>query len=151
MSSRGEVSTELAILLDAIADRVDQGLALKKDVRALRRMARQAAGEDRAVKIKVHAGRGHPADGAAGVQLQMMMARAVMDHRATHGGTLAEAYRALNGKFGKHAAGEEKLRKAWQEMRHLLELDEADRNAQLLARMYKAEGLSVVVVPPRGN
>src|SRR5580765_5938448 len=100
MSSPGEIVPELAALLREIADRIDANASDPADSEALRRLARQAAGEDKRAKLKVHFGRGQAPHGAAGVNRRLAIARAIRAHKTEHGCSLDETYRALCGSFG---------------------------------------------------
>ena len=148
MTRGGKTVPQLASILREIAERVESGSATARDAEALRRLARQAAGEDRAHAIKVHpTRRGQQAKGATGVDQRFALACKVRDHRAKHGGTLDDAFRALNGTFG---VGPESIRKAWQEMRPLLDVTEKKRDLILSFKRLQATGYAVKVRLPKG-
>lgn len=148
MSGPGEIVPELAALLRDIADRIDGQTADASDGSLLRRLARQAAGEDKGCTLKVHFGRGQPRGGAPGVDRRLAMARAVKAYRDEHNCTLAEAYGALDD--GKFNVGVETLTKAWQEMRPLLEMSEDRRKLLLNFKRLEARGLAKIT-RARGN
>lgn len=142
MSNRGKIEPELAALLREIAGRIDRGEATTSDAARLERLASQAAGEDRDYSVKVHRTRGQQSKGSLGVDQRLELARLVKAHRAENGGTLGEAYEALNGTFH---AGPETIKKAWQKMGPLLDLDQKSRDAILYFQRLESRGLSVKV------
>jgi hypothetical protein len=70
------------------------------------------------------------------------MASAIKAHRAEHGCSLEVACEALGGRFWN--AGAETLRKAWQEMSPLLEMDQVARDALIAGKILEARGLAKV-------
>jgi hypothetical protein len=144
MSARGEIVPELAALLREIADRIDAKTADQDDSTTLRRLALQAAGDDKRFSLKVHRRRGGVPLGASGVDQRLAMARAVKAHRGEHGGSLDDAYQALSGKFG-NASGPDTIKNAWQKMGPLLNMSEQGRQAALFFLKLKAKGFDVKV------
>jgi hypothetical protein len=146
MSGSGEIIPELAELLRDIADRIDANAADQDDSTTLRRLALQAAGEDRGFSLKVHRRRrGGVPLGAAGVDRRLAMARAVKKYRDEHEGcTLDDAYRALAGELeGPLRRGAQSLKNAWQEMGPLLSMSEQARQAALFFLKLKARGFDI--------
>lgn len=144
MSKGGEIIPELADLLREIADRIDTKTANPSDSIALRKLARQAGGEDKRFSVKVHARRGQPPLGAEGVDRRFAMAQAVKAYRAEHGGSLNEAYRALKGDFPGGGQGEDTIKDAWQEMSPLFDMSAENRDLILFFKRLEARGLATV-------
>jgi len=144
MSNRGEIVPELAALIESIANRIETGEATAEDARRLRKLACQAAGLATDWELRVHKrGKGRPKAGAPGVRAKYELARKVANHRATHGLKLHKTYPEVTKIPG--TPGEESIKKAWQEMGGLTELDRKNREMILRFMEMQATGMNVRV------
>jgi hypothetical protein len=124
-----------------VADKIAGGTAGPDEVKLLRLLGAQAAGEDKAFTIKVHRPRGQRAFGARGVDRRFAMAQAVKAYKDEHNCSVDEACRGVDGFLG---VSTETLRKAWQEMGPLLDMPEQNRNLILFFERLAAKGLAKV-------
>lgn len=144
MSSRGEIMPELAAVIESIAGRIEAGAATADDALTLRRLATRAAGEGKDWELRVHKrGQGRPKAGAIGVRDRFDLARKVGAHRAAFGLSLEDTYLEVTKLPG--TPGTESIKKAWQEMKSLLDMDEAKRELILKFKELEARGLNVSV------
>jgi len=132
---RGENVPELAALLREIAARIDAGTATSIDALALERLARQAEGKDRDWSVKVHGTKGQPAKSRGGVDTRLELARRVKAYRDQHGGSLEQAYAALDGTFN---VSKSSIKAAWQEMSPFLDLSPKSLEIILFFKRFSA-------------
>lgn len=139
MSGRGELVPELSDLLRMIAQHIKVGKATPGDAEALEGLAKAAAGTDKRYALKCHRKRGRQSWGEQGVYRRLAMAQAVKVYMDEHQCTNEAAREALSGTFGN--TGPETLKKAWQEMAPLLEMDQKQREFVLYFKRLEARGL----------
>lgn len=143
MKPRGEVVSEIGTMLRAIAKRIESGEATSRDAQALERLARQAEGIDREFSIKVHGKRGRRPKGRMGVDQQFDLACQVKAHREKFGVTVDDACRILDGT---HNVGEESIRKAWQAMKPLMNMEKPQQDMMLFFMRFSSSSDNA---PPR--
>lgn len=153
MSRKGDLSPELANLLHEIADRIQSNTTTKTDWLYLRRIARQAAGDDKRIELRLHSKQGAPRKGALGVIERLTMAEAVRDYMSAHGCSVeAACWEISQADHGwTWPAKDETIRKAWQEMSPLFEMTDLDRKITLTLKGLKADGFGVVEAKPTGK